>query len=88
MQHHTLRIKSHPSEWCDPSPSVRSYSGYLDSPSGASLFFYFFESRRKPEKDPVVMWINGGPGASSAFGLFMEQGEYPLSQPRGPQIWD
>jgi carboxypeptidase C (cathepsin A) len=37
---------------------------YLDVGHGKDLFFYFFESRSKPSEDPVVMWINGGPGAS------------------------
>ena len=78
-----MRIKS-TQGWCDPS--VRSYSGFLDAGDGRDLFFYFFESRSKPEEDPVVMWINGeslkvmvarsigGPGCSSSLGLFMELG--------------
>ena len=56
---------------------VSVYTGYLDVDEGAKhLFFYFFESRRNPEKgmpamelvvlilrdftDDVIMWINGG----------------------------
>ncbi|WWD22404.1 hypothetical protein CI109_106895 [Kwoniella shandongensis] len=68
---HRVRIKS-TTGWCDPD--VRSYSGYLDVGYGKDLFFYFFESRSKPSEDPVVMWINGGPGCSSSLGLFMELG--------------
>jgi len=56
MQNHRIRIKS-TEGWCDPG--VRSWSGYLDVGNGKDLFFYFFESRSKPEEDPVVMWING-----------------------------
>ena len=56
MKNHKIRIKS-TEGWCDPN--VRSYSGYLDTGNGKDLFFYFFESRSKPEEDPVVMWING-----------------------------
>ncbi|KAK8845458.1 hypothetical protein IAR55_006171 [Kwoniella newhampshirensis] len=68
---HRVRIKS-TTGWCDPD--VRSYTGYLDVGFGKDLFFYFFESRSKPAEDPVVMWINGGPGCSSALGLLMELG--------------
>ncbi|KAJ7805766.1 Alpha/Beta hydrolase protein, partial [Mycena olivaceomarginata] len=59
----------------EPGESV--YTGYLDVDQGAKhLFFYFFESRRDPAKDDVVMWINGGPGCSSSTGLLMELGEF------------
>jgi carboxypeptidase C (cathepsin A) len=53
---------------------VRLMNSYLDVGNGRDLFFYFFESRSKPSEDPVIMWINGGPGCSSALGLFMELG--------------
>lgn len=68
---HKVRIKS-TKGWCDPG--VNSYSGYIDTGGGKELFFYFFESRHKPKEDPVIMWINGGPGCSSSIGLFMELG--------------
>ncbi|CEH15477.1 serine carboxypeptidase [Ceraceosorus bombacis] len=58
--------------FCDPS--VTSWSGYIDTITGKSLFFYFFESRSEPSKDPLILWTNGGPGCSSAIGLFQELG--------------
>ncbi|PPR03321.1 hypothetical protein CVT24_012597 [Panaeolus cyanescens] len=68
---HSIRVKK--SDFCDPTVNV--YTGYLDVDSGAKhLFFYFFESRSNPEKDDVMMWINGGPGCSSSMGLLMELG--------------
>lgn len=50
-----------------------AYTGYIDI-EARHLFFYFFESRSNPDKDDVMLWTNGGPGCSSAVGLFMELG--------------
>ncbi|KDN47566.1 alpha/beta-hydrolase [Tilletiaria anomala UBC 951] len=64
--------RSDPDAFCDPG--VSSWSGYIDTIDGKSLFFYFFESRSNPDKDPVLFWTNGGPGCSSSLGLFQELG--------------
>ena len=41
--------------------------------------YMFIESENDPKNDPVLMWTNGGPGASSFFGLFVELGPFMLS---------
>ncbi|KAK7690230.1 hypothetical protein QCA50_006883 [Cerrena zonata] len=66
---HSVRIKK--SDFCDGT--VNAYTGYIDI-EARHLFFYFFESRRNPDEDDVMLWTNGGPGCSSAVGLFMELG--------------
>lgn len=57
---------------CDPT--VKQHSGYLDAGLGAKYFFWLFESKRAPKTDPLVMWLNGGPGCSSQLGLLTENG--------------
>ena len=57
---------------CDPN--VKQLSGYFRISATKKLFFWFFESRRAPATDPVVMWLSGGPGCSSSIALFGENG--------------
>ncbi|KAJ3554633.1 hypothetical protein NM688_g3005 [Phlebia brevispora] len=59
-------------ELCDTT--VKQHSGYLDISDGKHLFFWFFESRRAPQKAPLTLWLNGGPGCSSMTGLLFELG--------------
>ena len=56
-------------------------AGYLtvDQTCGARLFFWLFESQGNPDKDPLVLWLNGGPGQSSFFGLFLENGPLKIT---------
>lgn len=50
------------------------WTGTIDVTDSHRLFFWFFDSRSDPVNDPVIIWMNGGPGATSMFGLFNEMG--------------
>ncbi|KYN36373.1 Venom serine carboxypeptidase [Trachymyrmex septentrionalis] len=57
---------------------ISSYSGYLtvNKTFNSNLFFWFFPAMHNPKTAPVILWLQGGPGATSMFGLFMENGPF------------
>ncbi|KAF1335575.1 Serine protease family s10, partial [Globisporangium splendens] len=58
----------------------RLYSGYLPLRNGGEAFYFFAESQsEEPAQDPVLLWLNGGPGASSLAGCFSENGPLLVS---------
>lgn len=61
----------------------KHYSGYVtvDESHGRNLFYYFVESEGNPSKDPVVLWLNGGPGCSSFDGFIYEHGPFNFEAP-------
>ena len=71
--------------------NVRSYAGYskiIFKNKDTNLFYWFFESQKfnpKFSRDnkeigdtPLIIWLNGGPGAPSTLGLFLENGPYRM----------
>ena len=56
----------------------KHYAGYVtvDEASERSLFYYLALSERDPAADPVVLWLNGGPGCSSFDGFVYENGPF------------
>ncbi|XP_019187632.1 PREDICTED: serine carboxypeptidase-like 13 isoform X2 [Ipomoea nil] len=45
------------------------------------LFYYFVESEKNAEKDPLVLWLTGGPGCSGLSGLTYEIGPFTFDLP-------
>jgi len=55
---------------------VESYSGFLnvDKVNNGNMFFWFFPAESDRENAPLVIWLQGGPGGSSMFGLLKLHG--------------
>jgi len=60
-----------------PAP-FKQYSGYLNGVDGKQLHYWFVESSNNPTDDPVVLWMNGGPGCSSMEGMLAELGPFSI----------
>ncbi|KAF0697805.1 Aste57867_11520 [Aphanomyces stellatus] len=59
--------------FCDAATQA---SGYIKLPHKVDdhYFYWFFESRDRPATDPLVLWLSGGPGASSLLALLTSNG--------------
>lgn len=70
-----------------------SYAGYLtvDKAFNSNMFFWYFPAQNSPETSPVILWLQGGPGATSLIGLFGENGPFEVKTKKGlklrPYTW-
>ncbi|KAF5835512.1 peptidase S10, serine carboxypeptidase [Dunaliella salina] len=63
----------------DPQNRPCENGGYVslsEDGIGKHLYWYMAESESKPAEDPVVLWLNGGPGCSSFDGFVYEHGPF------------
>ena len=69
-----------------PGISAASFAGYfeVDAAAGAELFFWYWPPLNGNASAPLIVWLQGGPGSSSLFGMFAENGPYRLSSPTEP----
>nr|CAD7402759.1 unnamed protein product [Timema cristinae] len=69
---------------------IPSYSGFftVNEKYDSNLFFWFFPAQLSTvwtlqynyEEAPVLLWLQGGPGSSSLYGLFTEVGPYTVAK--------
>ncbi|RHY82637.1 hypothetical protein DYB28_001376 [Aphanomyces astaci] len=87
------KVKSLP-HYNDAKPiNFDQYAGHIPLPSnGQKMFYWLVESESNPSTDPLVLWLNGGPGCSSLNGFFVELGPFvvqsDLSVKRNPYAWN
>lgn len=64
-----------------------SFAGYLPLTKShcarfncedSALFYFYVANRAHLATAPLVLWLNGGPGAASLYGFFMENGPYAV----------
>ncbi|CAH2104266.1 unnamed protein product [Euphydryas editha] len=73
---------------------VDSYSGFItvNKTYNSNIFFWYFPiDNKRVNETPWIIWLQGGPGASSLLGLFEEIGPFKLSPAgvlkKNPYTW-
>jgi carboxypeptidase C (cathepsin A) len=64
------------------------YSGFVkvDEASNSNLYYWFFRDEKYDANAPLVLWLNGGPGASSQLGNLIENGPIRLVKDKNGNI--
>ena len=67
--------------WSPRALPSRQYSGFVNANYEETLkmHYWFIESEAEPSEAPLLLWFNGGPGASSLYGLLLELGPFMVS---------
>jgi len=81
--------------WAECDPGVRQYTGYfdIDATTNKHYWYWMFESKSNPSTDPVILWMTGGPGCSSALAMLAENGPCHINETTGalyknPYSWN
>lgn len=61
---------------------LKSYAGFftVNASSNGNMYFWFFPAQSGNTNAPLLLWLQGGPGGSSLFGLFVENGPLYVTQ--------
>ena len=71
-----------------------AYSGYLKTKrEGDELFYIYLPAQKNADTAPIMLWLNGGPGCSSLFGLLGEVGpvtenNFAYNFEKNPYSWN
>ncbi|GAB0095705.1 hypothetical protein DMENIID0001_111200 [Sergentomyia squamirostris] len=58
-----------------------SYSGFLtvDKQYNSNLFFWYVKAQENSDEAPVIIWLAGGPGFTTFYAFFYENGPFYLT---------
>ena len=61
---------------------VTSYAGFasVNATAKNKLFFWYVPPLENNGSTPLLIWLQGGPGGSSLFGMFSEMGPYSVNK--------
>ena len=64
-----------------PLTGRESYAGFVtvNETCGSNIFYWFFPAFSGNVSAPLLMWLNGGPGSTSMYGLFNEMGPFSVA---------
>ncbi|KAF5282416.1 hypothetical protein FQR65_LT14310 [Abscondita terminalis] len=65
----------------DKIENIESHAGYftVSKQFNSNMFFWFFPSETDYKNAPVVLWLQGGPGASSLMGALVINGAFEVT---------
>ncbi|KAK6035850.1 hypothetical protein COOONC_26645 [Cooperia oncophora] len=57
-------------------PNFQQYSGFLRGSDKHRLHYWFVQRATDSPDTPLLLWLNGGPGSSSVWGMLTENGPF------------
>lgn len=69
-------------EFYKPNPEEDSWTSYQEKfwNADSRAFDHHFSVDRNLKHVPIILWLQGGPGSSSLFGLFTENGPFFVNE--------
>ncbi|KAH9230674.1 hypothetical protein K456DRAFT_1752279 [Colletotrichum gloeosporioides 23] len=68
----TVRFKQVPNGICETDANVKTFAGYVDVSPTQHIYFYLLEAKQNATSTPLTIRLDGGPGAPSMAGMFLE----------------
>jgi len=71
-----------------PGIDFPSYSGLISTNTSvnAEAFFWYWPALNGNSSAPLLVWLQGGPGSSSLFGMLVEMGPYRIDASFNPVL--